>query len=62
LSISWKESIEHNGGFPGGKIMDLLELPFQPGLGLSLTPDGRYLLVTKPDENGTDLMLVEGFR
>jgi Tol biopolymer transport system component len=47
---------------PDGKIMDVLELPFQPGIGLSLTPDERYLLVTKPDENGTDLMLVEGFR
>ena len=45
-----------------GKIADVLELPFTPGLGLSLSPDGRYVLVTKPDENGTDLMLVEGFR
>jgi Tol biopolymer transport system component len=46
---------------PDGKITDILELPFQPWLGLSLTPNERYLLVTKPDENGTDLMLVEGF-
>jgi hypothetical protein len=31
-------------------------------MGLSLTPDERYLLLTKPDLKGTDLMLVEGFR
>jgi Tol biopolymer transport system component len=47
---------------PDGRATTILELPFNPGLGLSLTPDGRYVLVTKPDENGTDLMLVEGFR
>ena len=45
-----------------GSIANILELPFTPGLGLSLSPEGRYVLVTKPDENGTDLMLVEGFR
>jgi Tol biopolymer transport system component len=45
-----------------GKIENVLELPFTPGLGLSLSPEGRYVLLTKPDENGTDLMLVEGFR
>jgi hypothetical protein len=45
-----------------GRIENVLELPFTPGLGLSLSPEGRYALVTKPDENGTDLMLVEGFR
>jgi len=45
-----------------GTIANVLELPFTPGLGLSLSPEGRYVLVTRPDENGTDLMLVEGFR
>jgi hypothetical protein len=45
-----------------GKIENILELPFTPGLGLSLSPEGRYALLTKPDENGTDLLLVEGFR
>jgi len=29
---------------------------------LSVSPDERYVLVTKPDQNGTDLMLVENFR
>jgi hypothetical protein len=46
---------------PGGKIVDVLELPFAPLLGLSLTPDERYVLMTKPDENGADLMLVDNF-
>jgi hypothetical protein len=46
---------------PDGKIKDVLELPFTSQICLSLTPDERYVLVTKPDENGSDLMLVEGF-
>jgi hypothetical protein len=45
-----------------GEVEDVLELPFTPGLGLSVSQDERYVLLTKPDENGTDLMLVEGFR
>jgi len=48
--------------FADGKISKLLALDFAPILGLSLTPDERYLLLTKPDQKGTDLMLVEGFR
>ena len=48
--------------FADGKISQVLPLEFSPGLGLSLTPDERYLLLTKPDLKGTDLMLVEGFR
>jgi Tol biopolymer transport system component len=48
--------------FADGKISQLLPLDFSPGLGLSLTPDERYLLLTRPDQKGTDLMLVEGFR
>lgn len=46
---------------PDGKIADVMVLPFAPGLGLSVSPDEHRVLVTKPDENGTDLMLVEGF-
>jgi Tol biopolymer transport system component/tRNA A-37 threonylcarbamoyl transferase component Bud32 len=48
--------------FADGKTSQVLPLDFSPGLGLSLTPDEHYLLLTKPDLKGTDLMLVEGFR
>lgn len=43
---------------------EVLKLDFPPGnnLSLSLSPDGRYALMTKPDERGTDLLLVEHFR
>ena len=45
-----------------GRRSVILQLPFEPYLGFSLSPDERYLLLTKPDEKGTDLMLVENFR
>lgn len=45
-----------------GRTENLMELGFTPGLGLSVSRNGRSVLVTRPDENGTDLMLVEGFR
>ena len=31
-------------------------------LGLSLSPDGRYLIYSQIDEQGADLMMVENFR
>jgi len=40
----------------------LLPQEFLPGPGLSVSPDERYVLVTKPDLRGADLMLVERFR
>jgi hypothetical protein len=40
----------------------MLRLPFVPYIGFSLSADERYLLLTKPDDKGTDLMLVENFR
>jgi len=48
--------------FADGKISEVLKLDFVPSLGLSVSPDEGYVLLTRPDEKGTDLMLVEGFR
>jgi hypothetical protein len=31
-------------------------------LGMSASPDGRYLLFTQVDESGSDLMLIKDFR
>jgi hypothetical protein len=46
-----------------GEPRELMKLGFPPGsMNLSISPDGRYALVTKPDERGTDLLLVEQFR
>lgn len=48
--------------FLDAKRSEVLKLDFAPLLGLSVTPDERYLLLTHPDLKGTDLMLVENFR
>jgi hypothetical protein len=40
----------------------LLQLDKGADLGLSVSPDGRYLLFSKLDYSGGDLMLVENFR
>ena len=45
-----------------GKVSELLKLEFQPRPDLSVSPDEQYVLLAKPDEKGTDLMLLEGFR
>jgi len=44
------------------KIRDVIALDAPPDLGLALSPDGRYLLFTKVDYIGADLMLVEKFK
>ena len=43
---------------------EVMKMDFPPGsnLNLSISPDGRYALITKPDESGTDLLLVDNFR
>jgi eukaryotic-like serine/threonine-protein kinase len=48
--------------FADSKASQVLSLEFSPGAGLSVSPDERYLLLTRPDLKGSDLMLVEGFR
>lgn len=45
-----------------GRTRQLLQLDKRADLGLSVSPDGRYLLFSKLDYSGSDLMLVENFR
>ena len=39
-----------------------MDFPSGSNLSLSISPDGRYALITRPDQRGTDLFLVDGFR
>jgi hypothetical protein len=34
----------------------------QPGIGLSVSPDGQWIVYSRDDLAGSDLMLIEGFR
>lgn len=46
--------------FATGESRSLLKAP-RPDLGLTISPDGRYLLFAQVDSVGDDLMLVENF-
>jgi len=50
--------------FATGKIVDLrlLDGPPNPGPGMAVSPDGKLLLCTQPDEGGSEIMIVENFR
>ena len=50
--------------FATGKIIDLrlLDGPPNPGPGMAVSPDGKLLLCTQPDEGGSEIMIVENFR
>lgn len=51
------------GNQPNHKIVEAVKLESPPGgLNLSVSPDERYALLTKPDFSGTDLLLVNNFR
>jgi hypothetical protein len=39
-----------------------MRLEFPSALDLSVSPDEHYLLLTKADTSGTDLLLVNNFR
>jgi Tol biopolymer transport system component/DNA-binding winged helix-turn-helix (wHTH) protein len=43
------------------KIFDV-EKDFDPGGGLSVSPDGHWILYSQVDERGADILLVENFR
>jgi len=44
------------------RVTDLLTMDASADLGMAVSPDGKYLLFTKIDYLGADLMLVENFR
>ena len=48
--------------FRTGKVTKLYTLPRPVDLGLSVSPDKRYILFTQMDFIGSDLMLVENFK
>ena len=45
-----------------GKVTKVYTLTKPVDLGLSVSPDGRYVLFVQNDFYGSDLMLVENFR
>ena len=47
--------------FATGKAAELAKLDYVPSVGLSVSTDERYVLLTKADQRGTDLLLVENF-
>ena len=48
--------------FATGKVKRVASITGRPALGLTVSPDRRYLLYTQVDGVGSDLMLVENFR
>ena len=48
--------------FVTGKVKRVALLSGSSAEGLSVSPDGRFLLFSQLDEAGSDLMLVENFR
>lgn len=49
--------------FADDTITDVATLDFAPAaVGMSVSPDERYILLTRPDATGSDLFLVNNFR
>ena len=48
--------------FAKGTAEKVFDIKYLPQVGLSLSPDGRYVLFSQVDPFGVDLMLVENFR
>jgi Tol biopolymer transport system component len=48
--------------FGTGKVKTVAPISRPPWEGLSVSPDGRFILFSQFDEDGSDLMLVENFQ
>jgi serine/threonine protein kinase len=48
--------------FATGKIKPIATIERSAGFGLAVSPNGRWILYTQVDQQGSDLMLVENFR
>jgi hypothetical protein len=48
-------------GHAGGESKTLGSIPRTPAKGLSLSPDGRFLLYSQYDQSTAELLLVENF-
>ena len=48
--------------FASREIRDVLKLQKDFSDGLSISPDGRYLLYSQVDDLNSDIMLVENYR
>jgi Tol biopolymer transport system component len=48
--------------FATGKVRTVAPMSAPPAEGLSVSPDGRFLLFSQVDQTGSDLMLVENFQ
>jgi len=48
--------------FSTGKIEKIVELGKQAWFGLTVSPDGRWLVYTEIEQTGSNLMLVDKFR
>ncbi|MGA8492032.1 MAG: protein kinase [Terriglobales bacterium] len=48
-------------GHGGGEAKTLVSIPRTPSAGLSLSPDGRFLLYSQYDQSAAEILLVENF-
>jgi hypothetical protein len=48
--------------FATGKIQNVVRLDKPPFIGMTVSADERWLLLSQTDQTGADLMLVENFR
>jgi Tol biopolymer transport system component len=60
-SADQKNSIQFLS-FATGKVRTVVLMSAPPASGLSISPDGQFLLFSQIDDEGSDLMLVENFR